>query len=86
MDFTEEQINRYSRHILLPEIGGKGQAKLLNSRVLVIGAGGVSNTICRYLVDKKFNFKIINRTDKHLEILLKRLDLGEDNIAQYSSI
>jgi len=55
-----------------------------NREILVIGAGGVSNTICRYLVDKKFNFKIINRTGKHLEILLKRLNLGENNIAQYS--
>ena len=31
MDFTEEQIDRYSRHIILPEVGGKGQEKLLNS-------------------------------------------------------
>ena len=37
--FTEEQIKRYARHIILPEVGGKGQEKLLNSKVLVIGAG-----------------------------------------------
>jgi molybdopterin/thiamine biosynthesis adenylyltransferase len=39
--FTEEQIKRYARHIILPEVGGKGQEKLLNSKVLVIGAGGL---------------------------------------------
>ena len=36
--FTEEQVQRYSRHIILPNIGGRGQRKLLDSSVLVIGA------------------------------------------------
>lgn len=49
MDFTEEQINRYARHILLPEVGGIGQAKLLQSRVLVIGAGGLGSPLILYL-------------------------------------
>ncbi|MCZ6802196.1 MAG: adenylyltransferase, partial [Nitrospirae bacterium] len=33
MEFTEDQITRYSRHILLPEVGGKGQKKLSNARI-----------------------------------------------------
>ena len=37
--FTGEQLNRYSRHLLLPEVGEKGQAKLLQGRVLLLGAG-----------------------------------------------
>ena len=41
MDFTEEQLKRYSRHIILPEVGGAGQEKLLASKVLLIGAGGL---------------------------------------------
>lgn len=49
MDFTEQQINRYARHILLPEIGGTGQAKLLDSKVLVIGAGGLGSPLILYL-------------------------------------
>jgi len=53
--------------------------------ILVLGSGGVSNTICSYLLDKKIDFKIINRTQKHLEILLKRLNLGVNNIAKHSS-
>ena len=40
MAFTNEQIERYSRHIILKEVGAKGQKKLLNAKVLVIGAGG----------------------------------------------
>ena len=47
--FTEEQINRYSRHILLKEVGGKGQKKLLDGKVLVIGAGGLGSPIALYL-------------------------------------
>lgn len=49
MDFTEEQINRYARHILLREVGGAGQAKLLNAKVLVVGAGGLGSPMLLYL-------------------------------------
>lgn len=49
MDFTEEQLERYSRHIILPEVGGKGQAKLLKARVFVLGAGGLGSPALLYL-------------------------------------
>jgi molybdopterin/thiamine biosynthesis adenylyltransferase len=49
MDFSEEQINRYARHILLREVGGVGQEKLLKSKVLVIGAGGLGSPLILYL-------------------------------------
>lgn len=42
LSFTEEQIERYSRHIILPEVGGKGQQKLLNARVFLVGAGALA--------------------------------------------
>ncbi|MEJ5375920.1 MAG: molybdopterin-synthase adenylyltransferase MoeB [bacterium] len=47
--FTEEQIRRYSRHIILPEVGGKGQRKLLSSRVLLVGLGGLGSPAALYL-------------------------------------
>jgi molybdopterin/thiamine biosynthesis adenylyltransferase len=47
--FTEDQVQRYSRHIILPNIGGAGQRKLLDSKVLVIGAGGLGSPILLYL-------------------------------------
>lgn len=49
LDFTESQIQRYARHILLPQVGGQGQQKLLNSKVLVIGAGGLGSPVLMYL-------------------------------------
>lgn len=47
--FREEQMERYARHIVLPEVGGKGQRKLLDSRAAVVGAGGLGSPILKYL-------------------------------------
>ncbi len=49
LDFSEDEIHRYSRHILLAEVGGIGQAKLKAARVLVIGAGGLGSPLALYL-------------------------------------
>ena len=49
LDFSEDEIRRYSRHILLQEVGGIGQAKLKAARVLVIGAGGLGSPLTLYL-------------------------------------
>ncbi|MBM3357898.1 MAG: molybdopterin-synthase adenylyltransferase MoeB [Betaproteobacteria bacterium] len=46
---NDEQLLRYSRHILLPQIGIEGQERLLASRVLVIGAGGLGSPVALYL-------------------------------------
>ncbi|MBI5143503.1 MAG: molybdopterin-synthase adenylyltransferase MoeB [Candidatus Omnitrophica bacterium] len=45
----DDQIERYSRQILLPHVGGKGQEKILNAKVLVIGAGGLGSPAALYL-------------------------------------
>ena len=49
MEFTEEQLQRYSRHIILPEVGGRGQAKIINAKVVIIGAGGLGCPVGYYL-------------------------------------
>lgn len=49
MAFTNEQLERYSRHIILKEVGAKGQKKLLSAKVLIIGAGGLGAPAAMYL-------------------------------------
>ncbi len=49
MALTEQQIERYSRHIILDSFGGQGQEKLLSSKVLIIGAGGLGSPAALYL-------------------------------------
>jgi len=46
---TEAQQQRYSRHLLIPEVGTEGQAKLLDSKVLLVGAGGLGSPAALYL-------------------------------------
>jgi molybdopterin/thiamine biosynthesis adenylyltransferase len=47
--FTEDQVRRYARHVILPGIGGEGQRKLMDAGVLVIGAGGLGSPAAMYL-------------------------------------
>jgi len=49
VSLTEQQIERYSRHIILEQVGGVGQEKLLSSKVLIIGAGGLGAPVGLYL-------------------------------------
>src|SRR5690606_26399408 len=48
-NLTPAQLDRYSRHILLPEVGERGQEKLLSARVLLLGAGGLGAPAAQYL-------------------------------------
>src|SRR3984885_3598716 len=49
MNLTNDQVNRYKRHLILPEVGVEGQQKLLAAKVLCIGAGGLGCPISLYL-------------------------------------
>jgi len=49
LDFTDAELHRYSRHILLQEVGAIGQAKLRSARVLIVGAGGLGSPLALYL-------------------------------------
>ena len=49
MALNQDQINRYSRHLLLPEVGVEGQEKICNAKVLCIGTGGLGAPLGLYL-------------------------------------
>ena len=47
--FTKEELERYSRHLIIPEFNIEGQRKLKNAKVLVIGSGGLGSPLLLYL-------------------------------------
>lgn len=86
MSFTEEQIKRYSRHIILPEVGGKGQKKLLSSKVLLIGAGGLGSPAAYYLAAAGIgtigivDFDIVDLSNLQRQILHSTNDIGKPKV------
>lgn len=48
-DITDDQLERYARHLIMADIGGVGQAKLMQAKVLVVGAGGLGSPVLQYL-------------------------------------
>jgi adenylyltransferase/sulfurtransferase len=84
--FTDEQIQRYSRQIILKEIGGKGQRKLLNARVLVIGAGGLGSPAAIYLATAGVgtvgivDFDRVDTSNLHRQILHHTEDVGRPKV------
>jgi len=83
VDFTEDQIQRYARHILLPDVGGEGQEKLLESKVLVIGAGGLGSPVLMYLAAAGVGtLGIIDDDQVELSNLQRQIVHATDNIGQ----
>src|SRR3989304_1074959 len=86
MDFREDQIDRYSRQIILPELGGKGQKKLLGSKVLIIGAGGLGSPCSMYLAAAGVgkigvvDSDIVDLSNLQRQILHSTGDIGRDKV------
>lgn len=86
MEFTEEQINRYSRHILLPEVGGKGQKKIAKSRILLVGAGGLGSPAALYLAAAGvgtiglIDSDVVDLTNLQRQILHHTPDVGRPKV------
>ena len=83
---TPYQVQRYSRHIIMPQVGSIGQRKLLDSKVLVIGAGGLGSPVCVYLALAGVgtlgivDFDTVDVTNLQRQILHYNDDIGRSKL------
>jgi adenylyltransferase/sulfurtransferase len=81
-----EQINRYKRHLILPEVGMEGQKKLMNARVLCIGAGGLGCPISLYLAAAGVgtiglaDVDVVSPSNLQRQVLFGVSTVGEDKV------
>ena len=86
IELSSEEISRYSRHVLLPEIGLIGQKRLKAARVLVIGAGGLGSPACLYLAAAGIGtlglaeFDAVESSNLQRQILFTERDLGRPKL------
>ena len=84
--FTSDQAERYSRHLLIPEVGEAGQHKLLRSKVLVIGAGGLGSPAAYYLAAAGVgtlgivDSDVVDATNLQRQILHSTARIGESKV------
>ena len=85
--FTEQQMLRYARHIVLPEIGGTGQARLLDAKVLLVGAGGLGSPAAFYLAAAGVGMlvladdDVVDRSNLQRQILHTDARIGMSKVA-----
>ena len=86
MALTKEQIERYSRHIMLEQVGRVGQEKLLSSKVLIVGAGGLGSPAALYLAAAGvgtigiIDADKVDLTNLHRQIIHHTSDLGVEKV------
>jgi len=85
-DLTPEQYKRYSRHLILPEIGVEGQKKLLKGKVLLVGMGGLGSPIGVYLAAAGvgtigiIDFDTIDHSNLQRQIIYGTSDVGKPKL------
>ena len=83
---TEDQIRRYSRHLMLTEVGGRGQRRLLSSKVLLVGAGGLGSPAALYLAAAGVgtlgivDFDVVDVSNLQRQILHHGHDVGRPKV------
>ncbi len=88
---TPYQVQRYSRHIIMPQVGSQGQRKLLDSKVLIIGAGGLGSPVAIYLALAGIgtigivDFDTVDVTNLQRQILHQNDDIGRSKVESAKS-
>ena len=88
---TPEQVQRYSRHIIMDQVGSKGQRKLLESKVLIVGAGGLGSPSAVYLALAGVgtvgivDFDVVDISNLQRQILHQHADIGRPKVESAES-
>lgn len=86
MSLSEDQLERYARHIVLKEIGGAGQRKLLAAHVSVIGAGGIGSPAIQYLAAAGVGrIRVLDDDRVSLDNLQRQILFGTGDVGQLKS-
>ncbi|MEF8789346.1 MAG: molybdopterin-synthase adenylyltransferase MoeB [Haloarculaceae archaeon] len=86
LDLSPDQLDRYSRHIIMDEVGPEGQAKLLDGRVLVVGAGGLGSPVLQYLAAAGVGTlgiaddDVVDRTNLQRQVIHRDADVGRPKV------
>jgi molybdopterin/thiamine biosynthesis adenylyltransferase len=84
--FKPEELERYARHIVLKEIGGSGQKKLKNSRILIVGAGGLGSPVMQYLgacgvgVIGIIDSDVVDNSNLQRQVIYPDKSIGENKV------
>ncbi len=85
-ELTQDEIRRYSRHLIMPEVGVAGQQRLKASKVLMIGAGGLGSPLGLYLAAAGIgrlgmvDFDVVDESNLHRQVLFGQSDVGRPKI------
>jgi adenylyltransferase/sulfurtransferase len=83
---TAEQVNRYSRHIIMPQVGPVGQRKIMGAKVLIVGAGGLGSPVALYLALAGVgtiglvDFDVVDLSNLQRQILHQNDDIGRPKV------
>ncbi len=86
VELTQEEIRRYSRHLIMPEVGMEGQKKLKQARVLMIGTGGLGSPLGLYLAAAGVgtlgvvDFDVVDESNLQRQVLYSQSDVGRPKI------
>ncbi|MGI9542032.1 MAG: molybdopterin-synthase adenylyltransferase MoeB [Cyclobacteriaceae bacterium] len=87
MNFNKEELERYSRHLIIPEFNIEGQRKLKNAKVLVVGSGGLGSPLLLYLTAAGVgtigvvDFDVVDETNLQRQVLFSVEDVGEPKVS-----
>ncbi|MEU8799623.1 adenylyltransferase/sulfurtransferase MoeZ [Spirillospora sp. NPDC048819] len=85
-ELTRDEVNRYSRHLIIPDVGMSGQKRLKNSKVLIVGAGGLGSPALLYLAAAGvgtlgvIDFDVVDESNLQRQIIHKQSSLGKPKV------